>query len=46
MNSIVFNNVRLETGFEYDKEGEISGTQTDLFCIAITNGRVVLLTCP
>ncbi|MFJ1269189.1 amidohydrolase [Legionella lytica] len=37
--SIVFKNVRLETGFIYE-EGEISGTRTDLFLVEIANGKI------
>lgn len=32
-------NVRLETGFEYEKQ-EVIGTHTDLFCIEIANGKI------
>ena len=39
-NKIIFKNVRLETGFEYDEDGEISGTQTGLFRIEVTNDRI------
>jgi len=33
-------NVRLETGFEYDK-GEVISTKTDLFYIEIENGKIL-----
>ena len=33
-------NVRLETGFEYDQEGEVIATKTDLFYLEIDNGKI------
>ena len=38
-NSHILKNVRLETGFSY-KEGEINGTQTDLFTVEIAEGKI------
>ncbi|WP_419870225.1 amidohydrolase [Chryseobacterium sp. CT-SW4] len=35
----MFKNVRLETGFQYE-EGEVTRTQTDLFCVEIENGKI------
>lgn len=36
-------NVRLETGFEYE-EGEVISTQTALFCVAISDGKITAIT--
>lgn len=36
-------NVRLETGFEYE-EGEVISTQTELFCVAINDGKISAIT--
>lgn len=36
-------NVRLETGFEYD-EGEVISTETALFCVEISNGKISAIT--
>lgn len=33
-------NVRLETTFIYDDEGDINGTKTELFCIHIKEGKI------
>ncbi|KAA0993338.1 amidohydrolase [Dyadobacter aurulentus] len=38
--SYTLKNVRLETGFEYDPEGEVTGTRTDLFCIEVHEGKI------
>ncbi len=38
--TITFKNVRLETGFEYNEEGDVSGTKTDLFLVEVTNGTI------
>ena len=35
-----FKNVRLETGFEYDANGEVIGTKTGLFCIETEKGQI------
>lgn len=37
--SFTIKNVRLETGFNYEGE-EVVGTQTDLFCLDISNGKI------
>lgn len=37
--NLVLKNVRLETGFIYE-EGEVVGTQTDLFSITVSNGQI------
>jgi len=34
-------NVRLEIGFEYDEQGEVSATKTALFCIEIDKDKIV-----
>ncbi len=38
---LIFKNVRLETGFVYDNQGEVATTKTDLFCIEIDKGNIV-----
>jgi len=38
---LIFKNVRLETGFVYDEQGEVATTKTDLFCIEIDKGNIV-----
>ena len=38
--SSVFKNVRLETGFEFDENGEVVQTQTDLFLVEIQDGKI------
>ncbi|MFC3158861.1 Cytosine/adenosine deaminase [Chryseobacterium arachidis] len=37
--NFLLKNVRLETGFEYDRE-EVIRTKTDLFCIEIEDGKI------
>jgi cytosine/adenosine deaminase-related metal-dependent hydrolase len=38
--SYTLKNVRLETGFEYDDEGSVTATKTDLFSIQIAHGKI------
>ncbi|WP_221392846.1 amidohydrolase [Dyadobacter sp. NIV53] len=38
--SFTLKNVRLETGFEYDEEGEVVHTRTDLFHVQIDDGKI------
>ncbi len=38
---LTLKNVRLETGFAYDEQGEVAATKTDLFCIEIDKGNIV-----
>lgn len=38
--SYTLKNVLLETGFVYDGEGEVIQTKTNLFCIAIQDGKI------
>lgn len=38
---LTLKNVRLETGFAYDEQGEVAATKTDLFCIEIDKGKIV-----
>lgn len=39
-NNLLFNNVRLETGFIYDDNEQVIATQTSLFDIQITDGKI------
>ncbi len=38
---LTLKNVRLETGFTYDEQGEVAATKTDLFCVEIDKGSIV-----
>jgi hypothetical protein len=38
--SFTLKNVRLETGFEYDEDGEVVHTKTELFNIDIQDGKI------
>ncbi|SDD55759.1 amidohydrolase [Niabella drilacis] len=38
--TLTLKNVRLETGFEYDNEGDVVATKTELFTIEIRDGKI------
>ena len=38
--SFTLKNVRLETGFEYDEEGEVVHTKTELFNVEVHDGKI------
>lgn len=38
---LTLKNVRLETGFAYDEQGEVAATKTDLFYIEIDKGNII-----
>ncbi|MEI5984875.1 MULTISPECIES: hypothetical protein [Sphingobacterium] len=43
MDTLLFKNVRLETGFVYQGE-EVIGTDTDLFQVEVVNGKINKIT--